>query len=215
MYTYEIAPLASLIELQVLKRFADLVGFTNFASGGAGTFTTGGSNGNMLGMLCARQYHFPESTREGVDGRKLVAYVSKESHYSVAMSGNVLGIGHNNIVKVACDEDGRMSPAALLKEIQSTRAEGKTPFCIITTAGTTVRGAFDPFDAVSDVAEQENVWHHVDGAWGGPALFSFKHKGLLKGIERADSTSIGRRMKSDDVYGCMRMYTSMLLKYSR
>lgn len=144
----------------------------------------------MLGMLCARQYHFPESTTEGIDGRKLVAYVSKESHYSVAMSGNVLGMGHRNIVKVACDDNGCMVPAALLKEIQKTRALGKTPFCIVTTAGTTVRGAFDPFDAVADIAEQEKVWHHVDGAWGGPALFSPTHKGLMKGIERADSTSI-------------------------
>jgi glutamate/tyrosine decarboxylase-like PLP-dependent enzyme len=190
MYTYEIAPLASLIELQVLKKLADLSGFTNFDNGGAGTFTTGGSNGNMLGMLCARQYHFPESTSEGIDGRKLVAFVSKESHYSVAMSGNVLGIGHKNVIKVACDDAGRMSPAALQKEIHRTRSEGKTPFCIITTAGTTVRGAFDPFDAVSDIAERENIWHHVDGAWGGPALFSSSHRRLMKGLERADSTSI-------------------------
>jgi len=167
--------LASLIELQILKRLADLAGFTNFDNGGAGTFTTGGSNGNMLGMLCARQYHFPESTTEGIDGRKLVAYVSKESHYSVAMSGNVLGMGHRNIVKVACDDNGCMVPAALLKEIQKTRALGKTPFCIVTTAGTTVRGAFDPFDAVADIAEQEKVGGgrpsallaHTQGADGG------------------------------------------------
>jgi glutamate/tyrosine decarboxylase-like PLP-dependent enzyme len=83
-----------------------------------------------------------------------------------------------------------MSPAALQKEIHRTRSEGKTPFCIITTAGSTVRGAFDPFDAVSDIAERENIWHHVDGAWGGPALFSSSHRRLMKGLERADSTSI-------------------------
>jgi glutamate/tyrosine decarboxylase-like PLP-dependent enzyme len=183
MYTYELAPLATLIEQTLLIRMGEMVGF----SGGAGTLTTGGSNGNMLGMLCARQVMVPTSTQTGFDGRTMVAYVSSESHYSVLMSANVIGIGHQNIIKVACDEDGCMHPSALEEEIQRTRREGGVPFCVISTAGTTVRGSFDPIKEISDIALKEGIWHHVDAAWGGSALFSSKHGSLLDGVESADS----------------------------
>lgn len=190
MYTYEIAPLATLIELQVLHRLADMIGFTNFQTGGAGTFTTGGSNGNMLGMLCGRQFVVPHSTEDGIDGRNLVAFVSKESHYSVVMSGNVLGIGHRNVIKIACDEEGRMLASELNAAILRAKTQGKVPFCVVSTAGTTVRGAFDPIEEISEVAERYGIWHHVDAAWGCPAMFSDVQRHLLKGIERADSCSI-------------------------
>merc|ERR1719453_2530411 len=99
MYTYELAPLATLIEQAILKRMAKIVGFQD----GAGTLATGGSNGNMLGLLCAREVAFPGSTFNGIDGSKLAAFVSAESHYSVLMSANVIGIGHRNMFKVECD----------------------------------------------------------------------------------------------------------------
>ena len=153
MYTYELAPFATLIEQAILKRMGELVGF----SGGAGTLATGGSNGNMLGMLCAREVAFPSSTHRGIDGTKMAAFVSSESHYSVLMSANVIGIGHRNLFKIACDEDGRMRPDALLDEIQRARSEGLTPFCIVSTAGTTVRGAFDPLVEIGKIAHQEGL----------------------------------------------------------
>jgi glutamate/tyrosine decarboxylase-like PLP-dependent enzyme len=166
MYTYELAPLATLIEQTLVKRMGELVGFLD----GAGTLTTGGSNGNMLGMLCARQVIVPTSTQTGIDGRSLVAYVSSEAHYSVLMAANVIGIGHQNIIKVACDSNGCMQPESLQDEINRTRREGRTPFCVISTAGTTVRGAFD-----------------VDAAWGGCSQFSVEHRALMDGVEFADS----------------------------
>jgi glutamate/tyrosine decarboxylase-like PLP-dependent enzyme len=129
----------------------------------------------------------PSSTQSGIDGRSMVAYVSSESHYSVLMSANVIGIGHQNIIKVACDENGCMRPSALEDEIQRTRREGGIPFCVVSTAGTTVRGSFDPIKEISDIAHVEGLWHHVDAAWGGSALFSSKHSALLKGVESADS----------------------------
>lgn len=183
MYTYELAPFATLIEQAILKRMGELVGF----SGGAGTLATGGSNGNMLGMLCAREVAFPSSTHRGIDGTKMAAFVSAESHYSVLMSANVIGIGHRNLFKIACDEDGRMRPDALRDEIQRARSEGLTPFCIVSTAGTTVRGAFDPLVEIGEIAHQEGLWHHVDAAWGGSAMFSGPLSRLMEGVEFADS----------------------------
>ena len=183
MYTYELAPLATLIEKKLLDRMIEIVGFPS----GFGTLTTGGSNGNMLGMLCARQVIEPTSTQSGIDGRKLVAFVSEEAHYSVLMAANVLGIGHRNVVKVACDSDGRMKPSALAEEIDFARKEGLTPFCVVATAGTTVRGAFDPIREIGDIAHKEGLWFHIDAAWGGSCLFSNEHRQLMDGCEFADS----------------------------
>ena len=97
MYTYELSPIATLIEKEIIHRMMEIVGFAD----GFGTMTTGGSNGNMLGMLCARQSIDPLSSLNGFDGTKYVAFVSAEAHYSVLMSANVIGIGHQNLIKVA------------------------------------------------------------------------------------------------------------------
>ncbi len=183
MYTYELAPLATLIEQAILRRMAEIVGFPD----GAGTLTTGGSSGNMHGMLCARQAMNPAATTHGVDGRALVVLVSSESHYSVLMAGGVIGIGHRNVVRVACDADGRMDPDALSDAIHRAREQGRSPFCVVSTAGTTVRGAFDPLREIGAIAARENLWHHVDAAWGGSAMFSKTHRTLMDGVETADS----------------------------
>ena len=183
MYTFEMAPLATLIEQTIISRMLEIVGFPD----GVGTLTTGGSNGNMIGMLCARQRLNPAGLLRGFDGRSLAVFVSEDSHYSVSMSANVLGIGKQNIVKVRCDNAGRMNPDALRKEIEISLDEGKIPFCVIATSGTTVKGSFDPLRDISKIAYQFQLWLHVDAAWGGPCLFSAKHRHLMDGIELADS----------------------------
>jgi len=183
MYTYELAPLATLIEQTIIRRMSELIGFSE----GVGTMTTGGSNGNMLGMLCARQSLLPMSSKVGFNGSKYVAFVSSESHYSVLMSANVVGIGHQNVIKVACDEKGRMKASSLQEEIVRSRENGLIPFCIIATSGTTVRGAFDPIDEIAEIAHSESIWLHVDAAWGGSCLFSSSKRYLMKGVELADS----------------------------
>jgi glutamate/tyrosine decarboxylase-like PLP-dependent enzyme len=183
MYTFELAPLASLIERSILERMCEMVGFSN----GGGTLTTGGSNGNMLGMLCARSRGEPLSQRRGIDGTNLAVYVSAESHYSVEMSANVLGIGLDNVIKVGCDDDGRMRPDKLVEEIERSIAEGQRPICVIATSGTTVRGAFDPLVELSKICHKNEIWLHVDAAWGGSCLFSTEHAKLMAGVELADS----------------------------
>lgn len=183
MYTYELAPLATLIEQAILRRMAEIIGFPD----GAGTLTTGGSSGNMHGMLCARQAMNASATTHGVDGRALVVLVSSEAHYSVLMAAGVIGIGHRNVVRVACDDDGRMDPDALSGAIRRVRKQGRVPFCVVSTAGTTVRGAFDPLRKIGAIAAKENLWHHVDAAWGGSAMFSETHRTLMDGVATADS----------------------------
>ena len=183
MYTYELSPIATLIEKAIIERMMEIVGYSD----GFGTLTTGGSNGNMLGMLCARQAINPMSTLSGFDGSRYVAFVSSEAHYSALMSANVIGIGHQNLIKVSCDSGGRMKPESLAEEIERSLRNDQVPFCIIATSGTTVRGAFDPLKEIAQIAHDNNIWLHVDAAWGGSCLFSKRHRMLMDGIELADS----------------------------
>ncbi len=183
MYTYELSPMATLIEQSLIQRKCEMVGFPD----GNGTLTTGGSNGNMIGMMCARYVIDPLGQQRGFDGENLVCYVSEESHYSVLMAANVLGIGFDNVIKVKCDSDGKLRPDKLQEEIERTRINGQTPFCVVATSGTTVRGAFDPLKEIAEICADQKIWLHVDAAWGGSCLFSAKHRRLMDGVELADS----------------------------
>ena len=183
MYTYELSPIATLIEKAIIDRMSQIIGYSD----GFGTLTTGGSNGNMLGMLCARQAADAMSSLNGFNGSKFAAFVSVEAHYSVLMSANVVGIGHQNLIKVACDSSGRMKPESLIDEIDRAIANGLIPFCVIATSGTTVRGAFDPLKQIANIAHDRGIWLHVDAAWGGSCLFSKRHRHLMDGVELADS----------------------------
>ena len=183
MYTYEIAPIATLIESSILKRMAELADFGT----SLGTLTTGGSNGNLLGMLCARQVKFPMSSHTGFDGTNMVPFVSEESHYSFSIASNVIGIGHSNLIKVRCNEHGQMRPDALEEEIEYALREGRIPFAVLATSGTTVKGSFDPLREIAEVAHKYDLWMHVDAAWGGSCLVSSQYRSLMDGIELADS----------------------------
>ena len=77
MYTRDLSPIASLIETEIIRRACELTGYTE----GFGTFTSGGSNGNLMGLLCARQHAIHDSGLNGFDGSKHVIFVSEESHY--------------------------------------------------------------------------------------------------------------------------------------
>jgi glutamate/tyrosine decarboxylase-like PLP-dependent enzyme len=138
-------------------------------------------------MMMARHQVCPELRSKGFGGQVLVAFVSDQAHYSAQKAANVLGIGTENLIAVASDDQGRLSPIALKKAVEQSIDQGHTPFFIGLTAGTTVLGAFDPVPECRSIADQYNLWLHIDGAWGAPVLFSQKHKHLLKGCELADS----------------------------
>ena len=184
MYTFEMSPVATLMEKELIKRMSSLIGYEN----GFGTFVTGGSNGNLLGMLAAIYRLDPSLKEEGIFGSKvLTGFVSEESHYSFLKAAQLLGIGTKQIIKVPCDEYGHMNPTALEKCIQDSINSGKQPFFVGGTAGTTVRGTFDPFNKLADICEKYNLWFHIDASWGGSVIISSKHNHLMNGSERSDS----------------------------
>ena len=184
MYTYEMSPNATIIEKSLIKKMSELVGYTD----GFGTFVNGGSNGNLIAMLSARHKIYPDSKSDGLFNQKrLIAFVSEESHYSFVKAGIQIGIGINQIKMVPCDENGHMNTNSLKIMINNTIKNGNCPFFVGATAGTTVRGAFDPINQISDICNEFNIWLHIDGSWGGPVLLSKKYKYLLESSERSDS----------------------------
>jgi glutamate/tyrosine decarboxylase-like PLP-dependent enzyme len=193
VFTYEVAPVFTLMEHSVINKFARVLG-GGFTDGECdGMMLPGGSMANMYSMHLARYKVCPETKTGGnaAAPAPLVAFTSDESHYSYLKSANLMGLGTEQMVKVPCDEEtGAMNAIALDEMLTAEKARGqRLPFFVGATAGTTVLGAFDPFRELAAVCAKHNVWLHVDGAWGGAALLSSRHNHLTDGINLADSFS--------------------------
>jgi glutamate/tyrosine decarboxylase-like PLP-dependent enzyme len=186
-HTYEVAPVYTVMEREVLAKIASVIG-GEFAVAFDGLFVPGGSLSNLYGMVLARNIHDPDfGTRGAVGGPHMVAFTSDQSHYSYLKSSKLVGLGTNNLIKVESDGQGRMSPAALEAAVVQAQKEGKKPFFVGATAGTTVLGAYDPFTEIADICKRHDMYLHVDACWGGGAMFSDKHRHTMRGVELADS----------------------------
>lgn len=188
-HTYEVAPVYTLMEKEVLTKIASVVG-GNYAEGHDGLFVPGGSISNLYGMHLARNRADPDFPRRGaVGGPRCVAFVSDQSHYSYLKSARLTGIGSDNLISVETDGQGRMRPEALEVAITREKENGGLPFFVGATAGTTVIGSYDPLAEIANVCLRHSAWHHVDACWGGAAMFSAQHRHLMHGVERADSVA--------------------------
>ncbi len=185
MYTYKAAGPQILLERALLRHMAEIVGMPR----AEGSFQAGGSLSNLLGLLLARNRAFPGWREEGPGGQRPVMYTSTESHYSVVKAAGILGIGRENVRRIAVDERGRMSAEELERQIEADLHASRTPFLVNATAGTTVRGAFDPLDELARITGPRGLWLHVDGAFGASVALSARRRPLLRGIELADSLS--------------------------
>lgn len=185
MATYEIAPILTVMEKRVVAELLELMGFDK----GEGIMVTGGSNANLLSMLCARTDYNPSIRQTGFGHNRYRVYVSAEAHYSFDKAANITGIGTQNLILVPSNDKGEMIPEELERIIRADLNEGYTPIMVGATLGTTVLGAFDPLVKIAKVCDAYKVWLHVDAAWGGGAIFSRTAKHLMKGIQLADSVT--------------------------
>jgi glutamate/tyrosine decarboxylase-like PLP-dependent enzyme len=185
MATFEIAPVLTLMEKQIVSEILKLIGFTQ----GEGIMVTGGSNSNLLAMLCARTEYAPNIRLNGFEHNRYRVYVSAEAHYSFDKAANIVGIGTQNLILVPANEKGEMIPSELERIISTDVKEGYVPIMVGVTFGTTVLGAFDPIIEISKICTKHKIWLHVDAAWGGGVIFSQAHKYLARGIELADSVA--------------------------
>lgn len=200
--TYEVAPVFTLMESAVLSKLGRIAGYVDSLAGAAsadatsngglptlppGLFCAGGSMGTLFALQLARHRHQPDITTSGSNGDRLALFVSDSGHYAASKSAALLGIGTDGVIKVATDHEGAMVPEALQEAILASTSIGRTPFAVIATAGTTVTSAFDDLEALAEICESAGLWLHVDGCYGGSALFSDDHAWRLRGIERSDS----------------------------
>ena len=183
MHTYKVGPVAAMMELEIIDRLNGLIGFDK----GDGIMVSGASQANLIAMMLARHAMCPDLKSNGYAGRTLTAFVSDQAHYSMLRAANVAGIGEDNLIKVKSDAQGRMDPSDLRTKIMAAEVRGHIPFFVGLTAGTTVLGAFDPVKPCLQIARDHGMWLHIDGAWGGPILFSEEHRHVLDGCAEADS----------------------------
>lgn len=187
MATQEASAVFSKIEQEVVDQLCNLVGWPSSTRDGVSV--PGGSAANFMALQLAKQKNFPETKQNGLKDKSFKIFVSRDAHYSFEKAAVAMGFGTNAIVKVNVDHQGKMSPESLAKEIQQSMTDGHQPLLVCATAGTTVHGAFDPIENISPICKKHKIWLHVDGAWGGPALFSKKAKSLVDGVENADSVT--------------------------
>lgn len=143
----------------------------------------------MHAIAAAREMADPEARVRGGLGN-LAMYTSAQAHSSVEKGAIALGIGQGNVRKIAVDGEFRMDPAALRASIQADLADGRKPFCVVASVGTTSTSSVDPVPAIADAAEEYGLWLHVDGAYGGPAAIVPEYRHLFDGVDRADSVVV-------------------------
>jgi L-2,4-diaminobutyrate decarboxylase len=194
MDSFDQAPIATIVEQKVIRWLCSEAGLPASTDG---TFTTGGSQSNYMGLLLARdaflQKHWNWSAQKSglpPEARRLRVLCSDVAHFTVEKSASQLGLGTDAVVRVAVDSHFRMSPSALRDAIQSLRTQNLLPMAIVATAGTTDFGSVDPLPDLASISHAAGAWLHIDAAYGGALLFSARHREKLNGIEIADSLSI-------------------------
>jgi len=170
------------VEIVTVNWLLELVGFP--VKEGGGVFTSGGSMANLTGLTTARKIKCDEDFEEAI------LYMSTQTHSSNVRAAKILGFKEDQIKFIPVDDKFRMDVNALKNQIKKDKKNGKNPFCILATAGTTNTGAIDPFVELHEVCEEEHMWLHIDGAYGGAAIICEKGKEVLKGMELADSITI-------------------------
>jgi aromatic-L-amino-acid decarboxylase len=175
------------VERQITRWMAELFEFPDTATG---IFVTGASLANLIGLWVAKTKALGQDTRKlGLheDQRQLVAYTSAGAHACIKQAMDLAGIGTQHLRVIPMSAQFELDCQALRKQIQADRAAGFTPFFLAGTAGTVDVGAIDDLSQLADIAEEEELWFHVDGAFGAMAILAPNIAPRLRGIQRADS----------------------------
>lgn len=185
MLSLEMSPVFSEMEVQVLKQLTQMFGLGRNAGG---VITSGGSLANLQALAVARN-SILQVKENGLTSltKQPVILVSEASHTSLHKSAMLLGLGISSVIPVKSNPNSQMDTKDLETKITTLIQEGKQPFAVVATAGTTVTGSIDPLLPISEITTKYGMWFHVDAAYGGALVFSKKHKKLLSGIEKADS----------------------------
>ena len=169
----------SMLEVVVMDWFRSWIGYPETAGG---LFTSGGSAASLDGFVAARE-------AAGAPMQPSV-YMSDQSHTALIRAATIVGVRPESVRMVPTDEHFRLDMNELHSMIVEDQKSGLTPIAICGNAGATNTGAIDPLDEIADYCESEEIWFHVDAAYGGFAILTDRGAGLLKGLERADSIAM-------------------------
>ncbi len=176
------SPAAATVEIVTINWLLKLFNFQ--VKKGGGIFTSGGSMANLTALATARKI------KCGEDFSKAVIYLSDQAHSSNIKAISILGFRKEQVRIIPTDMEFKFSINKLKNAIARDKLEGLQPFCLVASSGTTNTGTIDPLDELAGICKKENIWLHVDGAFGAAAILSEKGKKLLRGIEKADSLTI-------------------------
>lgn len=179
------------LEHAVLNWLKEIVGFPQDSGG---LLVSGGSMATLVGLAVMRHVKAQTGDMRGQglhhENAPMVVYTSTEGHSCITKAVELLGIGHNYLRKIPVDADFRMDVGQLERQIQADRQAGLHPVCVAASAGTVNTGAIDPLDRIAEVCRQENLWFHIDGAYGGVGILAEQASHWFKGLEQADSLGI-------------------------
>ncbi|MFC2155204.1 pyridoxal phosphate-dependent decarboxylase family protein [Acidobacteriota bacterium] len=169
------------IELTTIDWLRQACGLPETAGG---LFVSGGSMANIAGLTVARHIRLQDHIHDAV------VYFSDQTHSSIERGLFLLGFQKEQMRKLRSDDAFRIDLSTLRLAVRHDRDSGLKPFCVVGSAGTTNTGAIDPLPRLSEYCKQENLWLHVDGAYGAAAALSERGKRLLQGLDAVDSLSL-------------------------
>jgi L-2,4-diaminobutyrate decarboxylase len=181
---WEMSPIATVIEKEIVRWLAGLAGYPEQAEG---TAVSGGSAANLTALLAARARWNGEAANAE---KRPIVVTSADAHYSIARAAAIMGIPAVDVLKVPTDDHHRTDVGGLEEVLAAVEArDDASLLAIVATSGSTATGAFDRLDEIALLRDRFRTWLHVDAAHGGAALLSAKHAHLVRGLERADSFS--------------------------
>ncbi|MDY7806872.1 aminotransferase class V-fold PLP-dependent enzyme [Burkholderia stagnalis] len=191
MTSFGTSGLTVAMEAQTIEWMARLIGYPADCGG---LFVSGGSIGNLVALRLALQSALgPKARADGLSGEhsaSICLYATADAHSSIDAAAQMCGLGTSHIRRIDVDEHGRMKPDHLQQSIGADLGAGKRPVMVVATAGTTSLGAVDPLIDIARICRDENVWFHVDGAYGGLAAVSPEAPDDIHGLREADSVTI-------------------------
>jgi len=178
------------VQKQVIDWFKEMLGYPESASG---LLTSGCSAANLIALAVARNAKAGFDLREdGLSGtsQRMMLYASGEIHSSIKKAVELLGLGNRSLRRVPTNQDYQIDLEALKKMIAADRETGLLPFCVVGAVGTTNTGAVDDLDGLADICQAEDLWLHLDGAFGAWAVLDPSVRDLVAGMDRADSLAL-------------------------
>ncbi|MFC4076570.1 pyridoxal phosphate-dependent decarboxylase family protein [Salinithrix halophila] len=194
MDSWDQSPSATYAEVEMVRWFCRKFGYSLASDG---IFTSGGTQSNYMGLLLARDHFCQTQFKWDVqtkglprEAHRMRILCSENAHFTVRQSAAQLGLGEEAVIPVKTDEDFRLCLKDLDKKLNQLFEEGLFPFAIVATCGTTDFGSIDPIARIAERAKKNQLWLHVDAAYGGALILSDRHRFKLHGIGEADSIAV-------------------------